>query len=42
MSLKMDCKHMDEYIKVGNHICVDWCLEHDCFNCDNCKEYSKK
>lgn len=38
--LKMDCKHIDEYIPDSTGtIYSDWCLLHDCFNCDTCGSY---
>lgn len=39
--MKKDCKHFDEYIK-RDYGCADWCLLHDCTNCDDCREYEKE
>ena len=39
--LKTDCKHIDEYINTAPGLYTDWCLLHDCFNCDICECYEK-
>ena len=40
-SLRLDCKHLDEYVERGNGIYTDWCLIHDCLDCETCTKYKK-
>ena len=39
--MKTDCKHFDEYVDRGYGMVTDWCLLHDCTNCDTCDKYEK-